>query len=172
MNFFNLLFQLIDLILNTITYPVTIVIYFINSTYVYYSIFSTNLSTIVVLYLLENSNQSYLCQSINFFINIHLYFNFFLFEPIINFVTFTFVFHASYIFFYIFNYLMSYCFNSMLYASIITSIKFILLIAILVFVRGGIPRYRFDYLTKLGWTKFLSLILLSFLLELYLLWLF
>jgi len=29
-------------------------------------------------------------------------------------------------------------------------IKFILLIALLVFVRGGIPRYRFDFLTKIG----------------------
>ena len=28
--------------------------------------------------------------------------------------------------------------------------KFILLIALLVFVRGGIPRYRFDFLTKIG----------------------
>ena len=42
-------------------------------------------------------------------------------------------------------------------------IKFILLIALLVFVRGGIPRYRFDFLTKIGWIKFLSLILSIFL---------
>lgn len=41
--------------------------------------------------------------------------------------------------------------------------KFILLIALLVFVRGGIPRYRFDFLTKIGWIKFLSLILSIFL---------
>jgi len=41
--------------------------------------------------------------------------------------------------------------------------KFLILIALLVFVRGGIPRYRFDFLTKIGWIKFLSLILSIFL---------
>ena len=30
------------------------------------------------------------------------------------------------------------------------SLKFIVLIALLVFIRGGIPRYRFDHLTKIG----------------------
>ena len=30
------------------------------------------------------------------------------------------------------------------------SLKFIALIALLVFIRGGIPRYRFDHLTKIG----------------------
>lgn len=34
--------------------------------------------------------------------------------------------------------------------SIFFAIKFVLLIALLVFVRGGIPRYRYDFLTKLG----------------------
>jgi NADH:ubiquinone oxidoreductase subunit H len=34
--------------------------------------------------------------------------------------------------------------------SIIVAIKFLLLIALLVFIRGGIPRYRFDHLTKMG----------------------
>ena len=29
-------------------------------------------------------------------------------------------------------------------------IKFIALIALLIFVRGGIPRYRYDFLTKIG----------------------
>jgi NADH:ubiquinone oxidoreductase subunit H len=42
-------------------------------------------------------------------------------------------------------------------------IKFLVLIALLVFVRGGIPRYRFDFLTKIGWIKFLSLVLSIFL---------
>lgn len=32
----------------------------------------------------------------------------------------------------------------------IFALKFILIIALLVFVRGGIPRYRYDFLTKLG----------------------
>ena len=30
------------------------------------------------------------------------------------------------------------------------SVKFLLCIAFLIFARGGIPRFRFDYLTKLG----------------------
>ena len=51
-------------------------------------------------------------------------------------------------------------------------IKFILLIALLVFVRGGIPRYRFDFLTKIGWIKFLSLILSIFLSSMLLIFLF
>jgi NADH:ubiquinone oxidoreductase subunit H len=43
------------------------------------------------------------------------------------------------------------------------SFKFIILIALLVFIRGGIPRYRYDFLTKIGWIKFLSLVLFVFL---------
>lgn len=50
--------------------------------------------------------------------------------------------------------------------------KFILLIALLVFVRGGIPRYRFDFLTKIGWIKFLSLVLSIFLSSMLLIFLF
>ncbi len=172
MNFFNILFQFIDIALNTLTYPVTIVVSFINSSYLCYSVFSTNFSTYTMLYLLENNSQNYLSQTIKFFLSLHLNFDFFFFEPLVNFITHTFLFQVSCFFFYIFNYVLSFCFNFTLYSSIVTSVKFILLIAILVFVRGGIPRYRFDYLTKLGWTKFLSLILLSFLLELYLIWLF
>lgn len=42
------------------------------------------------------------------------------------------------------------------------TLKFLILISILVFIRGGIPRYRYDFLTKLGWVKFLSWILASF----------
>jgi len=45
--------------------------------------------------------------------------------------------------------------------------KFIILIALLVFIRGGIPRYRYDYLTKIGWIKFLSLVLVVFLSSLF-----
>ena len=30
------------------------------------------------------------------------------------------------------------------------AIKFLVCIALLIFARGGIPRFRFDYLTKLG----------------------
>jgi NADH:ubiquinone oxidoreductase subunit H len=53
--------------------------------------------------------------------------------------------------------------------SLCISIKFLLCIAFLIFARGGIPRFRFDYLTKLGWIRFLSLVLLSILIEILLL---
>lgn len=43
------------------------------------------------------------------------------------------------------------------------TIKFLILITLLVFIRGGIPRYRYDFLTKIGWIKFLSLVLSVFL---------
>ena len=48
----------------------------------------------------------------------------------------------------------------------LVAFKFLLCISLLIFARGGIPRFRFDYLTKLGWIRFLSIILLFFLLEL------
>jgi NADH:ubiquinone oxidoreductase subunit H len=35
-------------------------------------------------------------------------------------------------------------------ASLSMALKFILLIALLIFIRGGIPRYRYDFLTKIG----------------------
>lgn len=47
--------------------------------------------------------------------------------------------------------------------AIITALKFLILIAMLIFIRGGIPRYRYDFLTKIGWIKFLSLVLAVFL---------
>jgi len=50
--------------------------------------------------------------------------------------------------------------------SLVMSIKFLSLIALLIFIRGGIPRYRFDHLTKIGWIKFLSLVVASILVEL------
>ena len=53
--------------------------------------------------------------------------------------------------------------------AICVALKFLLCIAVLIFARGGIPRFRFDYLTKLGWIRFLSLVLLSFLIEILLL---
>lgn len=34
--------------------------------------------------------------------------------------------------------------------ALITAIKFLACVALLIFARGGIPRFRFDYLTKLG----------------------
>ena len=40
--------------------------------------------------------------------------------------------------------------NSNMKDAICMAIKFLLCIALLIFARGGIPRFRFDYLTKLG----------------------
>lgn len=42
------------------------------------------------------------------------------------------------------------------------ALKFCCCIAFLILIRGGTPRYRYDYLTKLGWLKFLSLVILIF----------
>ena len=54
--------------------------------------------------------------------------------------------------------------------SIVVALKFVSLIALLIFIRGGIPRYRFDHLTKIGWIKYLSLVLASMLIQFLLLW--
>jgi NADH:ubiquinone oxidoreductase subunit H len=50
--------------------------------------------------------------------------------------------------------------------AIFMGLKFIVLIGLLIVVRGGIPRYRYDFLTKLGWIKTLSLALVIFLINL------
>jgi NADH:ubiquinone oxidoreductase subunit H len=34
--------------------------------------------------------------------------------------------------------------------ALVIAFKFLVLIALLIFIRGGIPRYRFDHLTKVG----------------------
>lgn len=47
--------------------------------------------------------------------------------------------------------------------SVVFALKFLLLISVLIFVRGGVPRYRYDFLTKIGWIKFLSILLSLFL---------
>ena len=41
--------------------------------------------------------------------------------------------------------------------------KFLLSIALLILIRGGTPRYRYDYLSKLGWLKFLGFTIATFL---------
>jgi NADH:ubiquinone oxidoreductase subunit H len=55
-----------------------------------------------------------------------------------------------------------YCLLTLIYSSLfwsvsspslnalIVALKFLSLIALLIFIRGGIPRYRFDHLTKVG----------------------
>jgi NADH:ubiquinone oxidoreductase subunit H len=35
-------------------------------------------------------------------------------------------------------------------SALVIAFKFLVLIALLIFIRGGIPRYRFDHLTKIG----------------------
>lgn len=35
-------------------------------------------------------------------------------------------------------------------AAMIMAFKFLILIALLIFIRGGVPRYRYDFLTKIG----------------------
>lgn len=161
-----------DVLLNASTYPLYMLVSIINVTYILYSDVSTNMLVSVVIYLTEHNNSNLFCNYAIFLINLHLNFDFFILEPFINLVSNSAVIYVFNTISYSMNYIVTYCFNLTLYASVFTSAKFILIIALLVFVRGGIPRYRFDYLTKLGWTKFLSLILLSFLLELYLIWIF
>ena len=38
--------------------------------------------------------------------------------------------------------------KTLVYNAVVFTFKFIILIALLVFIRGGIPRYRYDFLTK------------------------
>ena len=75
------------------------------------------------------------------------------------------------------NWVISLFLNSLFFSLSTTTInaltialKFLLLIALLIFIRGGIPRYRFDHLTKIGWIKYLSLVLASILMQFLLLW--
>jgi len=56
---------------------------------------------------------------------------------------------------YILIYIINSCIPSFLLktlslASIVFSLKFIILISFFIFARGGIPRYRYDFLTKVG----------------------
>jgi len=52
------------------------------------------------------------------------------------------------------------------YTLIITA-KIVISLFVLILIRGGVPRYRYDFLTKLGWVKFLLYILLLFILALF-----
>lgn len=44
-------------------------------------------------------------------------------------------------------------------ANVTFSLKFMVGISTLIFIRAGTPRYRYDYLSKLGWLKFLFFLL-------------
>lgn len=46
--------------------------------------------------------------------------------------------------------------------SLVYGFKFTVSILFLIFIRAGLPRYRYDYLTKLGWYKFILLTLTFF----------
>jgi len=50
--------------------------------------------------------------------------------------------------------------------AVVMSIKFLISVALLIFIRGSIPRYRFDHLTRIGWVKFLTLVVCFLLIEL------
>lgn len=41
-------------------------------------------------------------------------------------------------------------------------LKLSLCLVFLSAIRGGVPRYRYDFLTKMGWVKFLGLVLSVF----------
>ena len=73
--------------------------------------------------------------------------------------------NTNYYFIKISNIFLSFGISSNTVDAVSVSLKFLACIALLIFARGGIPRFRFDYLTKLGWIRFLSLVLLSFLIE-------
>ena len=64
---------------------------------------------------------------------------------------------------WVMNVLPTFTLKSTSIAALITAFKFLILIALLIFIRGGVPRYRYDFLTKIGWIKFLSLVLAVFL---------
>ena len=60
-------------------------------------------------------------------------------------------------------------FSEVMVNALLMALKFLACISLLIFARGGIPRFRFDYLTKLGWIRFLSLVLLALLVQILLL---
>ena len=50
--------------------------------------------------------------------------------------------------------------------SLAFTIKLAACLSFLILIRGGVPRYRYDILTKLGWVKFLGFVLTVFILTL------
>lgn len=64
----------------------------------------------------------------------------------------------SYYFFFDFKYSTNY--------TIIFIFKIVSCLSFLIFIRGGVPRYRYDFLTKIGWIKFLGYVIVIFLLSL------
>ena len=116
------------------------------------------------------SDCNYTLVTLHSFSNTHVYSFYMLWN---------FLFDAANYFYNLLNFFLS-CYELMLDAqlstnmkdALITAIKFLSCVTLLIFARGGIPRFRFDYLTKLGWIRFLSLVLLSLLIEVLLLLMF
>lgn len=162
----------LDTFVYFLIYPLTFLGSVINSFYTIYVQAYTNVFTLFIIYTMESNCQNPLVAYILFLFDLHLNFDFYVTEPVVYTLSYYYIIYFFNIIVNSVTYLIQFGFTTTVYSSAVISLKFIVLIALLVFVRGGIPRYRFDYLTKLGWTKFLSLILLSFLLELYLIWIF
>jgi NADH:ubiquinone oxidoreductase subunit H len=49
--------------------------------------------------------------------------------------------------------------------TLVFTFKLALCLSFLIFIRGGVPRYRYDFLTKIGWVKFLGYVISIFLLS-------
>ena len=67
----------------------------------------------------------------------------------------------------LFNFLFYLFYNYFIKTSLIISIflpglKIIIVLIFLILMRAGLPRYRYDYISKLGWGKFLMLLLIFF----------
>ena len=175
MNFFNLIIESLSgfffFFINSIFIP----IYFFSSIFNSFLNLEDNYhsSLLLSLYvnLLEyNGYFNFITSLVLYFTSTALKANLYLTDIFLNFISYNWLKELVNFLFYYMHYMLHMVFNETVSASLVVSFKFLVLIALLVFVRGGIPRYRFDYLTKLGWTKFLSLILISFIFELCLLW--
>jgi NADH:ubiquinone oxidoreductase subunit H len=92
------------------------------------------------------------------FLDFFLYFNFFINEMIFNTINWLDPFTQGGLL--LTNLKIFYQFSQN--TTVFFGIKFLLSIAFLILIRGGTPRYRYDYLTKLGWLRFIGLVLLIF----------
>lgn len=49
--------------------------------------------------------------------------------------------------------------------TLVFTLKITLCLSFLIVIRGCVPRYRYDFLTKMGWVKFLGYVLTIFLIS-------
>jgi len=54
--------------------------------------------------------------------------------------------------------------------TLLFTLKITACLSFLILIRGGVPRYRYDFLTKLGWVKFLGYTLVIFIMALVSCW--